>query len=109
MNPPSLVSLGATGQIFLSDRDHHSFLKTLGEVCQRTGWHVHAYVLMRNHYLLVETPEANLVDGMRWFQSTYTGRFNGRNKLAGHVFQGRYNALIIDPKEMDYFLEHVLQ
>src|SRR4030042_3997922 len=91
--------------IFLSDKDRHSFLKTPGETCQCTGWIIHAYVLMDNHYhVLVETPEANLVDGMRWFQSTYTRRFNGRNKHVGHVFQGRYRALIIDPKEREYFL-----
>jgi len=90
---------------FLSDRDRYSFLKTLCEVCQRTGWRVHAYILMTNHYhLLVETLDANLVAGMRWFQSTYTSRFNGRNKLVGHLFQGRYKALIIDPKEVEYFL-----
>ena len=91
--------------IFLSDKDRHSFLKTPGETCQHTGWIIHGYVLMDNHYhMLVETPEANLVDGMRWFQSTYTRRFNGRNKYVGHVFQGRYHALIIDPKEREYFL-----
>src|SRR4030043_1163902 len=88
------------GPIFLSDKDRHSFLKTLGETCQRTGWIIHAYVLMDNHYhMLVETPEANLVEGMRWFQSTYTRRFSGRNKYVGHVFQGRSHALIFDPKE----------
>ena len=93
------------GPIFLSDSDRHSFLKTLGETCQRTGWVIHAYVVMDNHYhMLVETPGANLVEGMRWFQSTYTRRFNGRNNLVGHVFQGRYRALIIDPKEREYFL-----
>jgi putative transposase len=60
------------GPIFLSDSDRHSFLKTLAETCQRTGWVILAYVLMDNHYhMLVETPEANLVEGMRWFQSTY--------------------------------------
>lgn len=97
--------------IFISDKDRYSFLKTLGEVCERTGWKIHAYVMMSNHYhLLVETPEANLVDGMRWFQSTYTKRYNGRNKLVGHLFQGRYKDLIMDSSdpegsgEMDYFL-----
>jgi REP element-mobilizing transposase RayT len=53
------------------------FLSTLEEVCQQIGWRIHAYVLMGNHYhLLLETPEANLVAGMKWFQGTYTQRFN---------------------------------
>ena len=58
---------------------------------------------MGNHYhLLIETPEPNLVDGMRWLQGTYTKRFNLRHKKWGHLFQGRYKALLIDPSG-DYF------
>jgi len=91
--------------IFLGDQDRRIFLKTLGEVCERTGWIIHSYVLMKNHYhWLLETPEPNLVDGMRWFQSTYTKRFNGRNKLVGHLFQGRYKSLLIDPKDFVHFI-----
>ena len=60
--------------IFRDAADHERFLLTLSEVCGRTGWRVHAFVLMSNHYhLLVETPEANLVDRMRWFQTKTTG------------------------------------
>ena len=60
---------------------------------------------MTNHYhLLVETPEANLVAGMRWFQTTYTVRFNRRHRLSGHLFQGRYKAVIVDPEEREYFV-----
>jgi hypothetical protein len=52
---------------------------------------------MLNHFhLVVETPEANLVAGMRWFLSAYTARFNRRHKLFGHLFSGRYKALIVD-------------
>ena len=77
-------------------------LRTLGEVRERCGWRIHAYVLMDNHYhFLLETPEANLVDGMRWFQGVYTQRFNARHKLWGHLFQGRYKALLVD--DGDYF------
>jgi REP element-mobilizing transposase RayT len=54
-------------------KDRKLFLETLGEACQKTGWRIHAYVLMGNHYhLLVETPEPNLVAGMKWLQGTYT-------------------------------------
>jgi putative transposase len=50
------------GKIFLDDVDRQDFLKTLAEACQKTGWQVHAYCLMPNHYhLVVETPEPNLV------------------------------------------------
>jgi len=76
---------GNNGQdIFLADDGRRFFLSTLGEACGQTGWMIHAYVLMSNHYhLLLETPEANLVAGMKWFQGTYTQRFNRRNKHWG--------------------------
>ncbi len=91
--------------IFRDDADRERFLETLGEVCARTGWRLHAYVLMSNHYhLLLETPEPNLAAGMRWFQGTYSIRFNCRHKLHGHVFQGRYKAVLVDPEEKEYFL-----
>src|SRR5271157_5321855 len=76
--------------IFFDDVDRQDFLKTLAEACQKTGWQVHAYCLMRNHYhLVVETPGGNLVAGMAWLQSTYTIRLNHRHSQAGHVLSGR--------------------
>ena len=55
--------------IFINDVDRQDFLKTLAEACQKTAWQVHAYCLMRNHFhLVLETPNANLVEGMRWYQ-----------------------------------------
>src|ERR1041384_5399936 len=89
--------------IFVDDVDRQDFLKTLAEACQKTGWQVHAYCLMRNHFhLVVETPNANLVDGMKWFLSAYTIRLNHRQKLFGHVFSGRYKALIIQGGSSGY-------
>jgi putative transposase len=83
--------------IFLDDVDRHDFLKTLAEACQKTGWQVHAYCLMANHYhLVLETPNANLVAGMAWLQSTYTIRLNHRHKLIGHVLSGRYKAQLVE-------------
>lgn len=83
--------------IFHGDEDRQLFLKTLGEACEKTGWQVHAYCLMRNHFhLVVETPRANLVAGMKWFLGTYTARFNRRHKYFGHLFSGRYKSLIVD-------------
>ena len=83
--------------IYLNDVDRHDFLKTLAEACQKTGWQVHAYCLMRNHYhLVLETPNPNLVSGMAWLQSTYTIRLNHRHKLVGHVLSGRYKAQLVE-------------
>ena len=83
--------------IFEDDPDRERFLETLGEVCQKTAWQIHAYCLMRNHFhLVVETPQANLVAGMKWFLGTYTSRYNRRHKEFGHLFSGRYKALIVE-------------
>src|ERR1039458_7087460 len=92
--------------VFRDDRDHARFLETLGEACQKTGWRIHAYVLMGNHYhLLLETPEANLVAGMKWLQGTYTQRFNSRHEVFGHLFQGRYKAVVVEREAGNYFAE----
>lgn len=58
---------------------------------------MHAYCLMSNHFhLVVETPRANLVEGMKWLLGTYTMRFNRRHRLSGHLFAGRHKSLLID-------------
>ena len=67
--------------ILLDDVDRQDFLKTLADACQNAGWQVHAYCLMNNHFhLVMETPDANLVEGMRWMLSAYTVRLNHRHK-----------------------------
>jgi putative transposase len=84
-------------EIFRDDKDRERFLETLGETCAKAGWQVHALCLMGNHFhLVVETPQGNLVAGMKWFLGTYTARFNRRHKLFGHLFSGRYKALVVD-------------
>lgn len=89
--------------IFKDDADRQRFVETLGEVCAKTGWQVHAYVLMPNHFhLVVETPQPNLVVGMKWLLGTYTSRFNRRHKLFGHLFSGRYKSLIVDGSGSGY-------
>jgi REP element-mobilizing transposase RayT len=72
-------------KIFLDDIDRQDFIKTLAEACQKTGWQVHAYCLMSNHYhVVLETPEPNLVAGMAWLQSTCAcGRFIATS--SGHL------------------------
>ena len=90
-------------EIFRDDVDRKRFLEALEGVCQKTGWQVHAYCLMSNHFhLVVETPRANLVEGMKWLLGTYTMRFNRRHKLSGHLFAGRYKSLLIDGATPDY-------
>lgn len=84
--------------IFRSEKAKDAFLKCLGEACEKTGWEVHAWCLMSNHYhLAVSTPKANLVDGMQWLQGTFAVRFNRLRKECGHLFQGRYKSLLVDP------------
>jgi REP element-mobilizing transposase RayT len=89
--------------IFRDDEDRERFLTTLGETCEKTGWQVEALCLMSNHFhLVVETPHANLVAGMKWFLGTYTGRFNRRHRVNGHLFSGRYKALVVDGSGSGY-------
>lgn len=84
--------------IFRSAKTKAAFLKCLDEACGKTGWRVHAWCLMSNHYhLAVETPQANLVEGMRWLQGTFSTRFNRMRLERGHLFQGRYKSLFVDP------------
>ena len=90
--------------IFRDGADRKRFLETLEECCTKTDWQVHALCLMVNHFhLVVETPKANLVAGMKWFLGTYTARFNRRHKLFGHLFSGRYKALVVDAASPGYF------
>jgi len=83
--------------IFRIDADRKLFLELLAQICRRTGWQIHAYCLTDNHFhLVVETPRSNLSAGMQWLLGTYTQRFNRRHVLWGHLFGGRYKALLVD-------------
>jgi REP element-mobilizing transposase RayT len=92
-----LTSRGnARQKIFWNDDDRKLFLGTLAWVVRRFGWVCHAYCLMNNHYhLLVETPRANLSLGMRQLNGVYTQAFNRRHKRVGHLFQGRFKAILV--------------
>lgn len=80
--------------IFIEKEDHLLFLHGLSRVCGSHGWRVHAWVLMGNHFhLLLETPEANLVSGMRILLGSFSQAWNRRYKRRGHVFQGRYKSI----------------
>lgn len=90
--------------IFLGEEDRRLFLGVLSEVVPDVNWAVHAYCLMDNHYhLLIETPEGNLSKGMRQLNGVYTQRFNRQHGRVGHVFQGRYKAIIVQKES--YLLE----
>lgn len=83
--------------IFLSDLDRQQFLSLLGTCIDRFNWVCHAYCLMDNHYhLLIETPDANLQEGMRQLNGIYTQKFNRLHARVGHVFQGRYKAILVE-------------
>lgn len=83
--------------IFRDNRDRLMFLQLLGEAATRFGWSVTAYVLMTNHYhLVVRTPEPNLSRGMQWLNGTYAGWFNRRHERSGHLFQGRFHAVLVE-------------
>src|SRR5579862_9217598 len=83
--------------IYDGDGDRLAFLELLARACWKTGWQVHAYCLMGNHFhLVVEAPQANLVAGMKWLLGVYTQRYNHRHGAAGHLFGGRYKAMLID-------------
>ncbi len=91
-------------EIYRDDDDRLIFLGVVGEVCERFNWVVHAYCLMDNHYhLLVETPDGNLSKGMRQLNGVYTQAFNRLHGRVGHVFQGRYKAILVQKET--YLLE----
>jgi putative transposase len=74
-----------------------AFVSVLVEAVVRYGWWLHAYVVMQNHFhLAVETPRANLVDGMHWLQGTLATRFNRFRDERGHLFQGRYQSTLVE-------------
>lgn len=90
--------------IFLDDVDRKMFLDVLAEVCERFRWACHAYCLMSNHYhLVIETRDSTLSQGMRQLNGVFTQRSNRRHRRVGHVFQGRYKAIIVQKES--YLLE----
>ena len=83
--------------VFRHDRDRERFLAILGHTVSLFRWRLHAYVLMGNHYhLLLETPEPTLSRGMRQLNGIYTQAFNRSHRRAGHLFQGRFKAILVE-------------
>jgi len=86
--------------IFQREGARLAFERCLFAACRKSGWVLHAYVLMRNHYhLALESPQGNLGVGMQWLQSTFANRFNKLRGERGHLFQGRYKSLIVERGE----------
>ncbi len=82
--------------VFKDDEDRRIFLEILHKANTRYNMLCHAYCLMNNHYhLIIETPDGNLSDGMRQLNGVYTQLFNKRHNTVGHIFQGRYKAILI--------------
>ncbi|MDX8397956.1 MAG: transposase [Mariprofundaceae bacterium] len=99
--PGAFYHLTARGndqaKIYFDDEDRCRFLQLLAQEITQQRWVCYAYCLMDNHYhLLVETPEANLVTGMRRLNGVYTQGFNRRHGHVGHVFQGRYKSILVE-------------
>jgi putative transposase len=83
--------------IFRDERTRAAFESCLFEACGKTGWLLHAFGIMSNHYhLALETPHGNLIGGMQWLQSTFANRFNKFRAEHGHLFQGRYKSLLVE-------------
>jgi REP element-mobilizing transposase RayT len=94
----------ARNKIFSDDQDRLGFLAVIEAVVKRFNWLCHAYCLMDNHYhLVIETPDANLSTGMRQLNGIYTQKYNRRHATPGHIFQGRFKAILVDKD--NYLLE----
>ena len=90
--------------IFFDDNDRLEFLEILSNTINRNFWLCHAYCLMSNHYhLIIETSNPTLSKGMRYLNGVYSQFLNRKYKRVGHVFQGRYKAVLVE-KEC-YLLE----
>lgn len=91
-------------RIFFSQADYKKFKDYLSEAQNQYGYLLHCYMLMTNHYhLIIETPEGNLSKVMHYINGSYTNYVNRRRGRSGHLFQGRYKAILIDKD--NYLLE----
>jgi len=89
--------------LFADDRDRNHFMDLLGEVHERYRFLIHGWAQMDSHYhLLVQTPDANLSEGMQWFLLSYVAWFNTRHRRMGPLFQGRFKAVPVENGEWSY-------
>ncbi len=86
--------------VFETEGAKEAFEQCVAECATKAGWMVHAWVVMGNHFhLAVETPQGNLGAGMQWLQTTYAARFNRYRSEQGHLFGGRYKAIVVERGE----------
>ncbi len=92
-----VVSRGNDGQrVFKESSDYELFMNSLKNLCERYNIIFYGYCLMSNHYhLLFETPDGNLSSFMRQVNGIYTQKYNKKYQKKGHLFQGRYKAMLI--------------
>ena len=92
-------------KLFKNNYDNEKFIEYLEKAVERFSIIIHTYCLMSNHYhLLVETPDANLSKAMQWVNVSYATYFNKKHRRHGHLFQGRFKAILIDA---DVYLKHL--
>ena len=85
------------GKIYYANADYEKFKDYLKDGQEKYGYRLHCYVLMTNHYhLLIETPDGNISKVMHYINGSYTTHINRKWKRSGHLFQGRYKAILID-------------
>ena len=96
-----VINRGNAGEnIFIDERDREKFLEYLAKGIERFITRIHTYCLMSNHYhLLIETPQANLSIAIQWLNVSYSVYFNKRHRRRGHLFQGRFKAILLDANE----------
>lgn len=90
--------------LFRDSEEKAIFMECLLETRSKTGWQIHAYALVKDgYYILLECPEPNLVDGMKWFQGAFTAKVNKHRGKREPLFVRRYRSVIIDPGESEIF------
>lgn len=96
-----VMNRGNAGQrVFGGNKEREKFLEYLGKAADRYFTKIHTYCLMSNHYhLLIETPEPNLSTTIQWLNVSYAAYYNKKHDRRGHLFQGRYKAILIEADE----------
>jgi len=94
--------------VFRTEGAKKSLLKSLDEVAEKMDWQIHAWVIMTNHFhVALETPSRSLVNGMKEWQGTFATRFNRLRKEQGHIFQGRYKSLLVEPGKLGSLCHYI--
>jgi Transposase and inactivated derivatives len=95
----------AGADIFENERDREKVLEYFGKSVERYGIKIHTYCLMTTHYhFLIETPQPNLSQAIKWINVSYAAYFNRKRRRSGHLFQGRFKAILVDADE---YLKHL--